>query len=249
MRLRVLGSNGTYPTAGRPASGYLVTGSFGSLMLDLGPGVAMALAELMDPADLDAVVISHSHPDHCSDLFSLVNLLSFGPAHRAPLPVFAPADVFDRFSGFYGGGPDHRMFRVLDARPVTAGDSHGLGGAVIRFGGAVHPVPSLVTRVEADGAAITYSGDTGPGGDLESLAAGADVALVEATSQGTPAGDRYPYHLFAEEAGGLAARAGVRHLVLTHLAPTLVPERSAAEAAEAFSGPITVAVPGLAIDV
>ena len=249
MRLRVLGSNGTYPTAGRPASGYLLTGSFGSVLLDIGPGVAMALADVMDPAELDALVVSHVHPDHCSDLFALVNLLSFGPSGREGLPVFAPAHVFERFAAFYGSGTGHRMFRVLDARPVAAGERHAIPGAELAFGAAVHPVPAVVTRIAAGDAVLAYSGDTGPGGDLVEMAAGAGVLLVEATHQGIPADDRYPYHLFACEAGRAAVSAGVRHLVLTHLAPTLDPERSAAEAAGTFSGSITVAVPGLEIDV
>ena len=70
MQLTILGSNGTYPTAGRPASGYLVTHQGSRLWMDAGSGTYGALAAEMDPTDLDAIFLSHRHPDHCADIFA-----------------------------------------------------------------------------------------------------------------------------------------------------------------------------------
>ena len=247
MRLTVLGSNGTYPTPGRPASGYLLEADGASIVLDLGPGTQMALAERVDRPD--AIVLSHVHPDHCTDLFALLAEMRARPRSDWGIPAFVPAGLPDRFAAFLGVDPDHALFQVFAFDVVTAGDRRAVGPFTLGFGGAHHPVPALVTAVESGGRCLVYSGDTGPGGDLEAMSGGCDVLLCEATSQGEPAKGRYPYHLFATEAGDIAARAGVGLLILTHLAPTLDPGVSVAEAASRFDGPVDHAVPGMEVDV
>ncbi len=245
MRLSVLGSNGTYPTPDRPASGYLVSSGATTILLDLGPSVFPAV--LAAGPLPDAVVLTHGHVDHCIDLLSLFNYLRFDATDRWGLPVFAPAGTIERLAAFSGAGPEHDFFRALRPTPVGAGSVVEVGEMTLRFGAAVHPVPAVCVRVEAKGKSIVYSGDTGPGGDLEALAHKSDLLLCEATHQGAPGADRYPHHLFAVEAGALAHDAGVRNLVLTHIAPMLDPDVSVYEAATRFTGPIRAAEPGLEV--
>ena len=90
VRLRVLGSSGTYPTPGGPCSGYLVEAGATRVMLDAGPGTVAALQQALPGLDIDGLVITHAHPDHCSDVFHLFNLLRFGPVPRQGLAAFAP---------------------------------------------------------------------------------------------------------------------------------------------------------------
>ena len=92
---------------------------------------------------------------------------------------------------------------------------------------------------------MAYSADTGTGSDLVDLAAGANTLVAEATFQGQdkPA----PHHLTATEAGEIAREAGVERLILTHLLPTLDPQRSIAEAAVVFGGDVMVAAPDLEV--
>jgi ribonuclease BN (tRNA processing enzyme) len=249
VRLRVLGSNGTYPTPGRPASGFLVRGGGASLWLDAGPGTFTALQHSGDPRDVDALVLTHVHGDHCLDLFPLFNMLRFDEPSRRGIPVYLPAGAADRLAAFAGAGPDHVFFDVFDFHTVGSGDTARVGPFLLTFGETAHPVPTLAVRVEAGGRALAYSGDTGPGGDLADLAAGAAALLCEATYQGARSPDGYPYHLHAVEAGEIAARAGVARLIVTHVAPTLDPEISVAEAAEVFDGPVMWAAPGWEGDV
>lgn len=245
VRLTVFGSNGTYPTADRPASGYLVASGDSSVLLDMGPGV---FAALHGTGRLpDAVVLSHGHPDHCLDVLSLFSYLRFDAIDRWGLPVYAPAGVIERLAGFSGAGSDHDFFKALQPRVIEPGMVVEVGELRLRFGAAVHPVPAVCTRVEGRGKAFVYSGDTGPGGDLLDLSTGADLLLCEATHQGTPPPDRYPYHLYAAEAGAVAHDAGVRILVVTHVSPALDPEVSVHEAAAHFTGPIRAAEPGLEV--
>ncbi|HSG80549.1 MAG TPA: MBL fold metallo-hydrolase [Acidimicrobiia bacterium] len=249
MRLTVLGANGTYPTPGRPASGYLVESQGAVVWLDAGPGTFPAALARGVPERVAALVLSHVHADHCSDVLALLNFLRYGPRPRDPLPLLAPEGVVDRLAAFAGAGPDHDFFGVFDVRVVDAGDEATFGHLTITFGAAVHPVPAVCAAVSDGARRIVYSGDTGPGGDLPRLAARAELLLCEATYQGEPGENRYPYHLHAAEAGALARDAAVDRLVLTHIAPTLDTDISAAEAAATFGRPVEIAAPGAEIDV
>ena len=247
MRLTVLGSNAGAPGRTNPASGYLVEANGAHVWMDAGPGTLMKLAALTDPGTLDAVVISHTHVDHCTDLLGLFAYLAYGPGGVVPIDVHAPVGTRDHLAAFARAGAGHVFDDVLDFHEHEPGASAVVGPVAASFGAAVHPVPALVTRLEHDGTALVYSGDTGPGGDLEGIAAGADVLLCEATTQGEPGG--YPYHLAAVEAGAAAAAAGVGRLLVTHIPPLLDPEVSVREAASVFEGPVSWAAPGMEVQI
>jgi ribonuclease BN (tRNA processing enzyme) len=249
VKLRVLGSGGTYPTPGRPCSGYLVEAGHTVLMLDAGPGTLLALQEAGAAARLSALLVTHAHPDHCADVFSLFNLFRLGPEPRAGLPAFGPEGLAARLARFLGAGEGHAFHAVFAWRTVGRGDRVGVGDLEIAFGLADHQVPTLVVSVAADGRRLVYSADTGPGGDLPALAAGADLLLCEATFQGEQGATGWPYHLSAAGAGAVAQQAGVGRLLVTHLGPMLDPERSVAEAAAVFDGPVEWAAPGLEVKV
>jgi ribonuclease BN (tRNA processing enzyme) len=249
VRLLVLGSNGTYPTPGRPCSGYLVEAGATVLMLDAGPGTVMALQAADAVARLSALLVTHLHPDHCADVFALFNLLRMGPEPRSGIPALGPAGLAAGLARFLGAGEDHSFHRVFDWQTVAAGDRVGVGDLELEFGLADHQVPTLIVSIGADGRRLVYSADTGPGGDLAALSTGADLLLCEATFQGEQHAGGWPYHLSAAGAGALAREAGVRRLLLTHLGPMLEPERSVAEAAAVFGGPVEWAAPGLEVEV
>ena len=246
VRLTVLGSNGTYPTVGKPASGYLLAAGGHQILLDCGPGVFAALHERGIVPDV--IVLSHGHGDHCTDVVSLLNYLRFDRSEYRGIPLLAPRGVVDRLASFVGAGPDHLFFDVFAPDLVMPGSVIRFGEVALSFAEAVHPVPAVCVRVAVGGASLTYSGDTGPGGGLAQLATGSDLILCEATHQGVPTPDRYPYHLYASEAGAIATTSEVGALLVTHIAPTLDPEVSVTEAALEFEGPVAHAAPGMEVD-
>ncbi|MCB2224580.1 MAG: MBL fold metallo-hydrolase [Actinobacteria bacterium] len=246
MRLVVLGSNGTYPEPGRPASGYLAGGDR-PVWLDAGPGTLTAAMARGVVADVSALVLTHVHGDHCLDALPLFNLLRYGGVRATPLPVLAPRGVAERLAAFIGAGPGHDFHRVFDFRTVAPGDEVSAGGLRLTFGAAVHPVPAVTVRVDDGERSLAYSGDTGPGGGLVETAAGADLLLCEATGQGRREEYGYPHHLVAAEAGAAARVAGARRLLVTHVAPTLDPAVSVREAAAEYGGPVEWAAPGLEV--
>ena len=75
MKLTVVGCSGSVSGPESPASCYLVQAPYEgrtfSLVLDLGPGAFGALYSYLDPPSVDAVGLSHLHPDHCVDLCAL----------------------------------------------------------------------------------------------------------------------------------------------------------------------------------
>ena len=244
MQLRVLGANGTYPTADNPSAGYLLTHDGAAVWIDTGSGTLAALHELMDPGDLDAVIVSHVHVDHSADLFPFYHYLRFGPTPRTGLTLFVPEQAADRIAGY--ADPAGAHFReVFEIIVPPEGSRQAVGPFQFAFGRADHPVPTLLVRVEVDGRSIAYTADTGTDCDLVGLAAGVNTLLAEATFQGEakPA----PHHLTAYEAGDVAHRAGVERLILTHILPTLDRSKSIEEAAARFGGDIMAAAPGLEV--
>lgn len=242
MRVRVVGSSGTFPEPGRPASGYVIEQGSTRVWCDAGPGTFIHLP--VDSDMIDAVVVSHQHPDHCSDLFAAYHAWTHRPDPREPVPLFAPQSVWDRMVAFLEKEPE-----TLDFRPVWTGDEIELGPIRVSFTEMDHSVPTVGSRWEAANRTLFYTADTGPEGRWTSLADGVDVMVSEASYQGDAADKAYPHHLTAGEAGRIAREAGVERLVLTHIPPYLEKSVSVAEAEATFGRPVTLAVPGADFDV
>lgn len=242
MELIVLGSSGSRPVRSRPTSGYLIAHEGTALWCDAGSGTFLPLLDEIAASDLDAVLLSHLHPDHCVDLFAMYQHLAYDPAGEGSIRVLAPEGAAERFGGFLGAGADHRIYRVLQFEVIRHGDEIMAGGVRLTFSAANHRVPAVATRFEAAGRALVYTGDTGPSADVGALAENVDVLLAEATLQDESAA--YAFHMSARQAGEMARKAGAARLILTHLSPTLDPDRSVAEAAEGYGARPELAVPG-----
>ena len=245
MQLTVLGSNGTYPTAGRPASGYLVSNGDTNLWMDAGPGTYVALCGEMDPRDLTGVFLSHRHPDHCTDIFALYHAVAHGDRAVRPIPVLCPEGLAQALGRFVGGSSV--WWSTFEFITLSDGDSVDLGSMRVAVARSNHPPPTLAPRIAADGRSLTYTADTGPSEALECHAAGSDLLLAEAALAEPRTGGSVRYHMTGTEAGSMAAKARVRRLMLTHIAPYLDPERSLMEAESEFGGEVSLAVPGARI--
>lgn len=230
----VLGSDGSYPGPGGACSGYLLQADGFFTWLDAGPGTMANIQLHVHLDQLGAVVISHGHPDHWSDLEGLYIALRYFLGRRG-LPIYAPEGLRDLMRG---ENPDG----TLDWRVIGEGDSALIGPARWRWSRTDHPMDTMAARVEVAGRALGYSADTGPGWSLSSLGSGITLALVEATM--TTEAEGSLQHLSARQAGTMAKEAGADRLVITHLAPDIDRKRARAEAEESFGSPVDVAEVG-----
>ncbi len=252
MDLTIVGCTGSLPGPDSPASCYLVRaeheGRTWQVLLDLGSGALGALQRHTDPLTLDAVVLSHLHPDHCLDLTGLHVLRRHGPSPATgELPVHAPAGAAERMARAYGVVAPRPM-RGMAFADLVDSVAFVVGPFTITPHAVLHPVPAFGLRVEAGGAVLAYTGDTDTCPGLGPLLAGADLALCEASFlEGRDTGRGV--HLTARRAATAAVEAGARRLMLTHLPPWTDGEQARAEAAQVWDGDVELAAPGRTVQV
>lgn len=239
--LTVIGSAGTHSSSERVCSAYLLEHEGYRLLLDLGPGALHNLCKAIDLADLDAILISHLHPDHFMDLYGLQYALRFHPANPGPVPVYGPADLPRMLGSVLPDESMDKLASLLDLRPAAAGDVLELGPLRTELFPMNHPLECLGSRTTAGDAVVAFTGDTAPTPQLVPLARDADLLLCDATWVESQRPLPADVHCTGLEAGQAAAAAAVRRLVITHVSPYNDVHAVAAEAAEAYDGDIVVA--------
>lgn len=250
MRLTIIGCSGSYPGPDASASCYLLEADVGDgddkrtwrILLDLGSGSLGVLQRYVDALAVDAVLFSHLHPDHCSDLCGYYVLRKYHPDGAQPrIPVYGPSGVAERMSEAYGLPDGAGMGDAFDFReyagPLTIGPFTVLPIPV------EHPVEAYGLRISAGQSTLGYSGDTATCEGLDRVAANVRLFLCEASFREVD--DNPPgIHLTGVEAGATAARARAGRLVVTHVPPWFDADGMLAEARTAFSGPIDLAAVG-----
>lgn len=241
-RLTVLGSGAAWPDAGHACSGYLLEYDGFRAVLDLGYGTLSRLLARCPDGELDAVLITHEHPDHCAEVSGLLRMRYYTGGRRR-LPLYCTAGTLRQIQH---AEPAVRLTDVFDPRELP--HCHSLGPFELESMSLPHHVPNAGIRLIAPGFVLAYTGDTGPDPALEILGAHADVYLMDATRQAPPAPGSPRLVLTAREAGEWAARARARRLVLTHFWPGTDRAVSAAQAREVFGGEVLAAEDGMTID-
>ena len=245
MKLTVVGCSGSFPSPDSACSSYLVEADGYRLLLDMGNGALGALQRHCGLYDLDAVVLSHLHADHCIDMcgYFVARFYRHEGGRCAPMPVYGPEGTERRLTIAYGDTPsDDSMSEVFDFRSLTPESGFELGPFSVRTDRVAHPVEAYAFRIEhrESGRTLVYSGDTGPSAALETLTGGADLFLCEASF--TDGKEDIPdLHLNGKEAGEVAERAGAGRLVLTHIPPWTDGQINLRDAKSAFDGPVELA--------
>lgn len=240
MRLTVLGSSASCAGPGQACAGHYVEAGGARILLDCGNGVLSNLGTIADPLGLDAVFVTHNHPDHYADIYGLQSMLRYAPdGPRAPLALYLAGELFSRMQlllserGAVQFAEAFVPVELVPKEPIVIGD------VVITPHLVEHTDPTFALVVEHDGARLVYTADTAPCDGVFSAAQGADLLLAEATLPERFAGTSP--HMTAREAGMLAHEVGARELVLVHVWPTNDRTIVAEDAAAVFSGPVTVA--------
>ncbi|MBQ3078822.1 MAG: MBL fold metallo-hydrolase [Clostridia bacterium] len=236
MILTMLGVNGPFPSRQGACSGYLLTSDSGRtrILFDCGSGVLGRLAGECDIRDLNAVVLTHLHYDHMSDMLPLTYMLEF--AGIEALKTIAPETPAKQ----YGMLKDGR-FDLYPVRDIQIGEMK------LEFLPVTHPVEAYAVRVKCDGRMFVYTGDTNHTDALPLFADGADLLLADAGLLREDWAPKKP-HMTPGMCARLARDARAGQLVLTHLSPLYDPEALLDEALADYPNAV-LARPGVRIAV
>ncbi|MEK6375426.1 MAG: MBL fold metallo-hydrolase [Acidobacteriota bacterium] len=259
----LLGTGYPRPDANHAGPSLAIVAGDTWFVVDAGRGVTMRIAGTeLQYKDLQAVFITHFHSDHTAGLPDLFNTSwQFGRKTR-PLELYGPRGVSRLANAMLEFFHDDIHYRrdLLEKHPAAGATikTHVVREGVVYDDGAVRVtafavdhrpvVPAFGYRFDSGGRSIVVSGDTRPTANLIKFAKGADVLVLEAylpehfLKVDTPevAARLMRYHTSAEEAGQIAANAGVKTLVLTHLIPAGAADTFRERAAKAFKGKIVV---------
>lgn len=239
----VTGTGTPAPDPNRAGPGVLVRHGNIALQFDGGRATVMRLSSAKTTcAELTALFVTHHHSDHMLDIDDVAMTRWRGTpgVQPPPLPLIAPTGPITRFAsrlsdlwaedlevrghhigsggdtivaitGFEASDSIHEVWREGDVRVSSVLVEH-------------QPVePSVAYRVDTPNGAVVISGDTRVCPAVEEIAAGANVLVHEAFRtklvRGTPFEKIGQYHADTVAIGGMAARLGTPHLVLTHLIP------------------------------
>ena len=246
MRLNVLGAGPAY-TDRQDASGasYLVTHGVTSLLLDLGQGSFPRIFPHVHPTALDAIVVSHLHPDHFIDLVPLRHYLryEFEPSRRAR--VIGPRDLANRLDDLHAE-PGFTA-EALDCEALGVG-SRRIGTLSLEAALVTHTDESYAVRVAGvSGSGLVYSGDCGRAFDLAPLIRLGDTLLTEVAFGPGPI-PRGVLHLDGPAVGELAAATRPGRILLTHVLSGVDQDATIATIRERWDGPVSFVWPGDAIE-
>jgi ribonuclease BN (tRNA processing enzyme) len=242
LELDVLGAGPAYTDRiGSAGAAYLLRSPRSAILLDLGQGAFPRLAAQLEPSTVDAVFVSHLHPDHFIDLIALRHYLrwQFNPSRR--VRVIAPDGLAGRLDALHdepGFAAESLDIEVLTEGPTSVGD------ITVEAARVTHTSDSHAFRVaDGGGPGLVYSGDCGRAEDLDHLIRARDALLCEVSFGAGPVpGDAV--HLDGPAVGRLAARTAVGRVLLTHLQMGFDPTATIESVERVYRGPVDLVEPG-----
>lgn len=216
MKITILGNSGGFPSAGGATSGYLLEIDGHYVLIDCGSGVLANMFKLIDISKLDALILTHLHNDHISDISVLkyaIDLTGKYGFKREALPVFAPETPESAAESLRSEG-NMIIGRLKDKMKMN------LFGAYLETYRMDHPVETYGLRIEYNGSVFAFTADTIPCDALAGLLVNADLAIMDA---GLLEKYRKPVmmHMTAAECAAAANKYKVKQLLLTHVLPLI----------------------------
>jgi ribonuclease BN (tRNA processing enzyme) len=243
--LTVLGAGPAYTDRpGSSGAAYLVRTADTAVLLDLGQGSFARLAAALEPSRLDAVLISHLHPDHFIDLVPLRHYLAYEFRPPRHVRVIGPAGLADRLDALHA----RAGFAAATLDCETFAESVAIADLQVEARRVTHTEDSYAVRVAAAGSpGLVYSGDCGRPDDLVPLVRAGDSLLVE-ISFGIGPVPPDALHLDATAIVELVRATKPGLVLLTHLQMGFDREAAIRAVQQATPVPVTLVEPGDVID-
>ncbi len=252
MEITVVGTGTAAPRLERRQSCVAVNAGGELLVFDLGSGAVrgMVRAEL-DPLSTDRVFLTHFHPDHTSDIVPLLFGMKYGTEdpRTKPLSIHGPEPFeafWDAITNVWGEWMVGDYPTEVSELPRERAEPLDLPGCRLSWAPANHRPESISCRLEADGRAFVYTGDTEYSESVVELARGAHTLLIECSF---PDESPVPGHLTPHSAATIASEAGVERAVLTHIYPPADRLDLVSEVSRGFGGEVILAEDGLKLEV
>ncbi|MGV9211819.1 MBL fold metallo-hydrolase [Micromonospora sp. RB23] len=245
MRIGVLGGLGAWPSVDQGCAGFLVERQGFRLLIDPGYATLQPLLTRLPASAVDAVYVSHGHPDHCADLQPLLRARALADRPAPALSVYAPTGSLDALLAIDGSGVVDTAYQLHE---FTPGDAFDVGPFAVRTWSLPHWVPNAGARFSVAGVSLTYTGDTGPSPLLAEMARDVDLLIADATYVDEIPDGHAGFLSSAAEAGRYASAARARAVLLTHLWPGTDSAAAVAAARRAYGGPVTVARSGVVVE-
>jgi ribonuclease BN (tRNA processing enzyme) len=243
--LTPIGTSPAWYNPGEPTSGYLLEAGGFKVLVDCGAGViSRYLEQWGGQQPVDAIVVSHVHADHVSDLVPLKYGIEYGSLNNWRPQLWLPSGAHDRLRTMVSAwdGPSNFFELAYDVHDYVSGESFDVGP----FAVSSHPVPHYIESwsllFTTGDATFGYSSDLGPDDAAAEFLRDVDLLLCEATLPEVNAEDPDQRgHLTGAEAGAIARAAGAHSLLLTHIPVELGVSSVVAAAREEFGGPVAAA--------
>jgi ribonuclease BN (tRNA processing enzyme) len=232
LKLTVLGNNGPYPKAGGACSGFLLDSGETKVVLDFGNGVLSRLQQYINIEEISAIILSHLHSDHISDIMILryaADILLMKGQMEKPIKVYAPGEPIEEFNRL-------KYKDALEVMKIDPEEKLLIGDLKISFEEMVHGYKNYAICIEKDQKKFVYSGDTRFNDRIVDFARDADLFICEAGLLESDNKSIRAMHLTAKEAAQIAKDAGVKRLLLTHFLPGIKTEHYINEATSVYGG-------------
>jgi ribonuclease BN (tRNA processing enzyme) len=240
MKLTILGSGTCVPSLRRNASGYLLEAEGREVLIDCGSGILLQLEKAgKSYKDIDALFLTHGHPDHFADLMPMIHALFYTPnfTRSKDFSIIAPRG----FKQYYNRAIGSILGESMDFRIVfmEAAKTMEYGPWSISTTETMHSDDSIAYRFEQEAGSVVFSGDADYDKGIIDLSEKADLLIADCSF---PDAMKVKGHLSAKECGLLAHNADVKKLVLSHIYPVNTPEKDrVSEAKEHFNGDVILA--------
>jgi ribonuclease BN (tRNA processing enzyme) len=248
MEITVVGSGTVVPRLERRQSCVVVRAGGEILVFDLGSGAMRGMLRAgLDPFAVDRVFFTHFHPDHTVDVVPLLFSIKYGAQEKRtrPLSVAGPepfrsfwASLTEVWGAWMLGDYPTRISEL----PRECSSPLDLPGCRLAWAQAEHRPESIAYRLDGEGGAFVYTGDTEYSESVVQLARGAHTLLIECSF---PDDSPVPGHLTPSSAARMASEAGVVRVVLTHIYPQTHELNLPAELGRGYDGEVIVAEDGL----
>jgi len=214
MKITILGCSGGYPAPGGATTGYLIQFAGKNILIDCGSGVLSNLFRHIHVNQIDAIILTHLHADHMSDIFVLKYALQMNKQNGLDIhsiPLFAPTTPESTFSQLQNDAN-------LIVGHINSSTELPLFGATATFFRTSHPVECYGVRIQYEGKIFAFSGDAIYGPELLPLFENADLAVMDCGAI-EKARKQIMLHMTPTECFRLYRECQIKKVVLSHLVP------------------------------